>query len=213
MKRKKSKLAELINGLNESFVPKNNQKVLHDDFTLYPKHLSLIKEQLLSCDEFKECDLKILSLPNIANSDGFVKISSESLAVTPGITFKGKIYIYSMWLTPEMYDPSLFLKKMEGDGGIIPIIYNPENFVPERFIFLKVNPEEMQDSASKQPPINPEHRLHSVLNKILNNPDDYRIKGDRHVIVHGIFQTIKFPGGKGKTNEIDEELLENYVIK
>ena len=211
------KLVELINGLNESFVIKNNQRVLHDDFQLYPKHLSLIKNQLLSCDEFKDCDLKILSLPNITktfgSNDASTHISSESLPITPGMKFKGRAYVYSMWLTPEMYDPSVFLKKIKGDGGITPVIYSPNDYTPEKFIIIKINPEEMQDSASKQPPINAQHRLHSVLDNILNNPIEYYIKGDRHVVIRGVFESIEFESGKVRNHPIYDSLLENYVMK
>ena len=203
------KLTELINGVNELFTLKTVVKTSDDDFTLYPKHLFLIKNQLQSCDEFKDCELEILSVPNITTSSGSThNISSESLAITPGTKFKRKAYIFSMWLTPEMYDPSVFLKKMEKDGGITPVIYNPNDFTPEKFIILKVNPNELNVSDKSA-----NHYLHSTLDKILNNPTEYQIKGDRHVVIRGIFESIEFQSGKGRNHLIDDKLLEKYVMK
>ena len=205
------KLTELINNLNELFIIKNNEKVLDDDFTLYPKHLSLIKEQLQACDEFKDCELKILTLPNISNTFGSEQVSSESLALTPGIKFNGKIYIFSMWLTPEMYDPSVFLKKMKKDAGITQVIFNEETFEPYKYLIMKFSPEELQNVKASN--VNSPDRLKSLLEKVLNNPTEYQIKGDRFVVIRGIFESIEFQSGKGRNIIIDDELLENYVTK
>lgn len=204
------KLVELINELSETFEIKH-PTLTDGDFTLFPKHLKLFKQQLLDCDEFKSCELEILKLPNI--SDGSHRYDSSALLMTNNVKLYGKAYVYNISLTPEMYNPNELFSRMEKDVAITPVIYSPDDFKPQKFIILKLNPEEMQDmSASKF--INPETHAHVLLHKALNNPDEYRIKPTRGVIVRGIFESIGYiDGTEGQNMFVDDRILDKYVIK
>ncbi len=193
------KLRELIDEIQKHFQIKTIENTISNEyFTLYPPHLKLFKEQLQSCDEFKYVDLEILNLPNIVNETGDLQISSGSLLITDNIKLSGRIYIYSIWLTPEMYSPNEIIQVVKDNAGITPTMFDEEDFTPHKYIIMKFSPEELQNVKASN--VDSPDRLKSLLEKVLNNPAEYQVKGRRDVVIRGIFESIESDGKVTRKN-------------
>ena len=158
------------------------------DYTLYGKQiLDGYKEEILKLEEFSQCEsLEFLELPvDYTNSDDQTVIV-ESYKLGFGESFKGKCYLLSLGLTPEMYDPKDMYKPVKDGACITPVLYDPKTFEPSKHIVLTFSPERMADSRT-----NPEEeikkQLHDLLDKVLKDPEEYKVKGNRGGIVRGIF--------------------------
>jgi hypothetical protein len=183
------------------------------DYTLYGEEvLSRYKEEILNCEEFSKCEsLEFLKFPiSYKNQDDKI-LQPMTYKVEKDTNFKGKCYLLSLGLTPEMYDPAKINEPVKDGCSITPTMYNPETFLPNKKIILNFSPERLQDSILKptkkwyqfwKKESNPEtevkKELHDLLDKVLNNPEEYRIKGEKGVMVRGIFDS-----GKIETNIIN----------
>lgn len=159
-----------------------------DGLTLYGgNNLSQYKERILQCEEFSECtELNFMNTPiMLSNEDQPIK--SESYKLVEGQKFKGICYLLSLALTPEVFNPDTLHIPVKDGACITPSIYNPETFKPLRKIVLEYNPERAQDGF-----VDGDYELKmemkDLLDKVLDNPYDYQVKGERGVIVRGVFE-------------------------
>lgn len=104
--------------------------------------------------------------------------------------FKGKGYLYSISLTPELYDPSKMLEPVKNGAAISPAIYNPMTFEPTKHILLTWSPEMVQDILNIDTEQEQRQIIHKLLDDVLDNPKEYRMKGTRHVLIRGIFEVV-----------------------
>jgi len=112
---------------------------------LNSKELEEVKNELLKFDVFSECDdLEIVHYPTFKVGDDKV-LTAQTYKYKEGMKFKGKGYLYSISLTPELYDPSKMLEPVKNGAGISPAIYNPMTFEPTKHILLTWSPEMAQD--------------------------------------------------------------------
>ena len=156
------------------------------DTTLYGEQLTEYKEQILSCDEFSECDeLTILKTPMMSIDDKPYSVQTYRLG--EGQKFKGKCYLLSLALTPEMYDPNTLHEPVKDGATLTPLLYDPQTFKPNRKIVLNFSPEREMGSST-DPDGDVKRELHELLDKVLDNPSDYTVKGDRGVLVRGVFE-------------------------
>ncbi len=147
------------------------------DYEISYNLLSLIKDKLLECDEFKETNsLTIMETP-IQNN-----VSSHTAKLTDGNIFKGNVQIYSISLTPVIYEPENWMNPVKDGCTITPTMYNPETFEPYKKIILNVDVENMVDNFEKG-----RVKLHEILDKMLDNPMGYSSKGTRGILIRGIF--------------------------
>jgi len=71
---------------------------------LIGKSLKPCEEAILNCDEFKDVDeLIIIESPSLANTDDEI-FDSYSYKISNKTKFLGKAYLYSIGLTPRLYD-------------------------------------------------------------------------------------------------------------
>jgi hypothetical protein len=165
------------------------------NYTLYgEKELLEYKEKILQCDEFSEVDeLNFMSIPFISVDNK--SINAVTLKIDDNVKIKGKCYLLSIMYTPEMFDPSTFNKPVKDGAAITPAIYDIDTFEPKRSILLSFSPERKQEfppsEFSGEELIRQE--LHDLLDKVIDNPDEYIIKGTRGLIVRGIFEKIESP--------------------
>ena len=160
------------------------------DNTLYgKKDLESIKDKLLQLPEFSGLtSLEIIDKP-IVEIDGrpvvvpTVKLSDVS-------RFKGNGYILSFALLPEMYDPKTLHKPVKDGAAITPALYDPITFEPKKKIVLEFSPEMAQDLQMANGEAILRQHLHDLLDKVLDNPEDYRVKGERPIIVRGFFDEV-----------------------
>jgi hypothetical protein len=158
----------------------------NDQFT--KSKLESLKEELLKCDEFLGCEgIDFMEYP-VQVIDG-TAYTAQTMKLGNGITFVGTPYIYNISFTPEMYDPNSIHTPAKDGAAITPTLYNPMTFEPTKKIVLHFNPEglmgETSDETKKQ-------EIRDLLEKVLQNPEEYQIKGERGIMVRGVFKTKEF---------------------
>jgi hypothetical protein len=159
-------------------------EMLINDLSLNSKVLEGIKDELLKLDVFSECDdLEIVHYPTFKLENG-KSFTVSSFKYEEGMKVKGKCYLYAIYLTPEMYDPSKILNPVKDGASISPVVYNPETFEPLKKIVLTFSPEgQTTDEIRKQ-------ELRDLLDKVLENPKEYESKGTRGVLIRGVFEVV-----------------------
>ena len=157
------------------------------DYTLYgKKYLESLKDEILKCEEFSECEeLTILDTPTY-QLDGQA-YSVKTYKVVEGQKFGGKGFLLSMAFTPQMYNPDTIHKPVKDGACITPTIYNPNTFEPLKKIVLEFSPERVQDGISNHDELI-RQELHELLDKVMDSPNDYMVKGERYILVRGVFE-------------------------
>ena len=160
------------------------------DPILNSKELEEVKDELLKLDVFSECDdLEIVHIPAFVLEDGKT-VLAQSFKYKEGMKIKGKCYLYSISLTPEMYDPIKAFEPVKNGASISPTIYDPMTFEPRKHILLTWSPEMAQDLRGSNDETTLRNDIHKLLDDVLDNPEEYRTKGTRHVIIRGVFETV-----------------------
>jgi hypothetical protein len=118
--------------------------------------------------------------------------------------FKGRCYLLSLGLTPEMYDPSRLLKPVKNGAAIGPTIYDPSTFEPRKHILLTWSPEMAQDVSGANDELTLRNDIHKLLDDVLDNPEEYKTKGLRGVLVRGLFEVIDNNDG----SDVDRKVYE-----
>lgn len=160
------------------------------DPILNSKVLEEVKDELLKLDVFSECDdLEIVHIPTFVLEDGKA-VLAQSFKYEEGMKIKGKCYLYSISLTPEMYDPIKAFEPVKNGASISPTVYDPMTFEPRKHILLTWSPEMAQDVVGYHNNFEPTLRndIHKLLDDVLDNPEEYRTKGTRHVLIRGVFE-------------------------
>ena len=188
--------------------PNLTNKTFVDETCLYgnelDKYINIIKE----CDEFTKCDsLEILSMPLVKGKKDKI-YTAETIKLSDLMEFKGKCYLLSLGLTPEMYDPNQLLKPVKNGAAMGPTIYDPSTFEPRKHILLTWSPEMAQDVSGANYDSTLRNDIHKLLDDVLDNPEEYKTKGLRGVFIRGLFEFID-DGGKTVINEYDIDLKKN----
>ena len=158
---------------------------------LNSKELEEVKDDLLKFDVFSECDdLEIVHIPAFVLEDGKA-VLAQSFKYKEGMKFKGKCYLYSISLTPEMYDPIKAFEPVKNGASISQTIYDPMTFEPRKHILLSWSPEMAQDLRGSNDETTLRNDIHKLLDDVLDNPEEYRTKGTRHVLIRGVFETVE----------------------
>ena len=185
--------------------PKVNSRFGIVDETIYGEDLEQFKDRILQTEEFADCkELIIMKHPVNQNELGEVinpkiyKVSNEDKH-----TFKGKCYLLSLGLTPEMYDPKKLHEPVLDGASITPVLYDPQTFQPKKKIVLEFSPEFAQDqyiyavgnpSMIEDAEENGESilrkQLHEKLDRIFDNPENYQVKGEKGMFVRGLFEEV-----------------------
>ena len=181
------KLKEL---LTEIFgeTPQRDDTFGFDGLTLYGRdNLEPYKERILQCEEFSECtELNFMNMPMLLSNDD-LPLKADVYKLVEGQKFKGVCYLLSLALTPEVFNPDTLHTPVKDGACITPLVYNPETFSPFKKIVLQYNPERTQDGF-----LDGEYELKmemkDLLDKVLDNPYDYQVKGERGVLVRGVFE-------------------------
>jgi len=153
------------------------------------KVLEQYKEQILKCEEFKGLtSLEFAEFPAYKDENDEVK-TIMTYKLGDNTIFNGKGIILSLSLTPEMFDPNKLTTPVKDGAVITPTFYNHKNFEPYKRIVLEFSPERMQDGISNHEEI-VRQELHDLLDKVIDNPQDYTPVGERHVLIRGIFEEV-----------------------
>jgi hypothetical protein len=186
-----------LNLINPTFV---------DETCLYGEELDKYKNIIKECDEFAKCDsLDILTMPLVKGKKDKI-YTTETIKLSDLMEFKGRCYLLSLSLTPEMYDPSQLIKPVKNGAAIGPTMYDPLTFEPKKHILLSWIPEITQDILGLDTEKEQRQVIHKLLDDVLDNPEEYKTKGTRHVLVRGLFEVVD-NGGQVTTNTYDVDLL------
>ena len=181
---------------------------IYMDNTLYGKNLEIYKDIIMNTDEFKECEsLEILELPIVKSKNGEGLIP-YTVKLSDLMKFKGKCYLLSLNLTPEMYDPNQLLKPVKNGAAMGPVIYDPSTFEPRKHILLTWSPDVTQDLSGTNNEETLRNDIHKLLDDVLDNPEEYQTKGFRGVYVRGLFEVIE-RGDVTEVKEYDIDLKKN----
>jgi hypothetical protein len=150
--------------------------------------LGSLKEELLKCDEFSWCEgIEFMEYP-VQLIDG-TTYTAQTMKLGELTKFVGTPYIYNISFTPEMYDPFKLLTPVKNGAAISPTIYDPTDFTPKKQILLTWSPELPQDMSGTDQELTFRNNIHKLLDDVLDNPEEYRIKGERGIMVRGVFKT------------------------
>lgn len=207
------KLQELINEILSSGELKNKKGYAVKvegltDSTIYGEELEPYLERIKQCEEFSECDEIVIMKFPVTTDDQGNSVSTKNYKIVPQQKFKGKCYLLSLALTPEMYDPKKIQEPVLDGACITPTLYDPETFIPKKKIVLEFSPEASQDQSiyaygnpSMINDLENTHqeqlrkKLHETLDKVFDNPKMYQVKGEKGVIVRGAFEVVVSPSG------------------
>jgi hypothetical protein len=160
------------------------------DPILNSKVLEEVKDELLKLDVFSECDdLEIVHIPTFVLEDG-KPVLVQNFKYEEGMKIKGKCYLYSISLTPEMYDPIKAFEPVKNGASISRTVYDPMTFEPRKHILLTWSPEMAQDLRGSNDEKTLRNDIHKLLDDVLDNPEEYRTKGTRHVLIRGVFEVV-----------------------
>ena len=189
------KLQELINEILSSGELENKKGYLVNvqgltDNMIYGKELEPYLERIKQCDEFSECDEIVIMKYPVTLDENNNSIKTKTYKVVPNQKFKGKCHLLSLALTPEMFDPNRIHEPVLDGACITPTLYNPNTFEPKKKIVLEFSPETLQDDVNSTEEVK-RKQLHETLDKILDNPELYQVKGEKGVMVRGIFEEVE----------------------
>jgi hypothetical protein len=160
-----------------------------EDLELDPQQLETIIWELKQCDEFIDCDLRILSSPagGGIDAESGLQLVSKTFNLFEGTKFGKKCHLYKISLTPKLYNPDFFYKT-EG-SYISPVIYNPEKFTPYKKLILDYDMVKSHDDISTY-----RKYLHNVLDDMLDYPEAYdKVKSERGITIRGHFEYYSVP--------------------
>jgi hypothetical protein len=111
-----------------------------------------------------------------------------------------------------MYDPSRLLKPVKNGAAMGPTIYDPLTFTPRKHILLTWSPEMVQDVTGTNDELTLRNDIHKLLDDVLDNPDEYKTKGFRGILVRGLFEVIdNNDGSEVVRNVYDVDLKQNIL--
>lgn len=183
----------LISSIETKTTTLDNELQIMEDY-LYGQELTRIKEELLKCEEFSECEeLIILNHPIVEDMNGVAKVV-PTFKIGEGMKFKGKCYLLSLSLTPVMYNPTDYDKPIKDGCVLSRPIFDPFTFEEKRRISITFSTKNLEESREE---------LHKTLDKILDVPNEYQPEGLRYVMVRGLFEVVSSPDGE-QVSELGE---------
>lgn len=198
------KLQELLTEIltsGEFIRPKDKFGITNE--TIYGEELEQFKERILQTEEFSECEELIIMKYPVTILENGKTVQNVTYKHQEGQKFKGKCYLLSLALTPEMYDPKKLHEPVLEGACITPTIYDQQTFEPKKKIVLEFSPVFSQDQyiyglgnpsmiedAEKNEELILRKQLHEKLDKILDNPENYKVKGEKGMLVRGLFEEV-----------------------
>ena len=151
--------------------------------------LESLKEELLKCDEFSECEgIEFMEFP-VQLIEG-KSYSAQTMKLGDNIKFDGKVFLYNLSFTPAMFDPNKIHTPVKNGAAITPALYDPMTFEPTKKIVLTWSPEMAQDLlVPNNNEVTLKNDIRKLLDDVLENPEEYQIKGERGILVRGVFKT------------------------
>jgi len=151
-----------------------------------------IKEMLLQCDEFQDVDdlfivdhltfgINTYKSWKLADVDeaGSKVVSTNTYLLYEKTKFKKAVFLYSIGLTPGMYDESELFQPVKDD--LLTYSAMPKDLKSQKAITVFFSPEDIQDNPEKI------EELKTKLQKAIENPKKYEPKKKYGVMLRGMF--------------------------
>jgi len=174
------KLRELLFKLaDEGKIP----ELTNDGITYKEDVLEKIKDDLLKCDQFRNViELKFMMGPFMEDLDG-KPFTARTCRLTDDYEFVGHMYLYSIWITPAIFDPKTMRESVKDGVCITPLYYDMDTYEPRKQICVDMISGEFDNIKNKS-----REELVELFNRALDNPDEYLRNGIHHVFVRGKFE-------------------------
>lgn len=168
------------------------------DLELKGDVLRNIHKELMETDTFANTNLVIIDQPTtkipVDESNWLLK-SCQTFRVTDNTKFDGDFHLYSIEISPRMYNTDLLHEFDDRMAIVSPNIYDPETFVPYKYIMLRWSPELFQDVRALGLEDSVEElktMFHNLLTDVMNSlekgDDKYLQKAYRNVSIQGIWK-------------------------
>jgi hypothetical protein len=122
-----------------------------------------------------------MELPSGLTEDKTTPIVAKSIRISDSDnpTYKHKVgYLYTLMFTPQIYEPGEMYKPVKDGCVFPPVVFDPETFEPKQSITLTWSPEFPRDLNAPELTIEEDkQRIKAVLQKVLDNPEEYRPVG------------------------------------
>ena len=87
-------------------------------------------------------------------------------------------YVYTIAFSPKLYEPEELTRPVKDGCVFAPVVYDPKTYEPTLSITLTWSPEFPQDvDAPKRTYEDDKQMIRDLLEKVLENPEDYRPTG------------------------------------
>jgi len=175
----KSTLAEKLMSICAPNAPLENNHSLDNTFgidNLTEEQRIQVESELIKHFEFDR--IVWTELPAGLTADKTTPFVVETIKIsdTANPKYTGKVgYVYKVFFTPKMYDPTSLYKPVKDGCVFAPTIYSPETFVPKQSITLTWSPEFPQDIDAPQRTYEDDKQMiRDMLEKVLSNPEEYK---------------------------------------
>ncbi len=128
-----------------------------------------------------------MKLPSGLTEDGKTAMVAKSIKISDSDnpTYKHKVgYVYTILFTPKMYEPGEMYKPVKDGCVFAPTTYNPETYEPKQSITISWSPDFPQDiDAPARTYEDDKQMIRNMLEKVLDNPEEYRPKGHTSCLI------------------------------
>lgn len=165
------------------------------DYILTPEILKLpnIQKRLLECDEFKNTKkIVVVDYPTVQNADGVAKTAMNYLLFDE-TEFSEVVYLYTIALSPKVYDVDDFRKPVKDGVVITPTVYDPNDFTPRKSITVFWSPEKQQDFQAAYDKDERDFLQEQIIDKIkkaFDNPQEYEAIGKRRIMLRMMDESV-----------------------
>lgn len=188
------KLAEFLHDFFKTVGP-TETSYTSGDYILTPEILKMpnIQKRLLECDEFKNTKkIVVIDFPTAPNADGVPKTVMSHMLFEE-IEFSEVVYLYTISLTPKIYDIEDFRKPVKDDVVITPLVCDPNDFTPKKSITVFWSPEKQQDFQAAYDKNERDFLQEQIVDKIkkaFENPSEYEAVGKRRVMLRMMSESV-----------------------
>jgi len=114
------------------------------------------------------------------NGERAIAVKTRKIVDSYGeLPHKGQVgYVFTLSFTPKMYDPMEIYQPVKDGCVFAPISYSTETFEPKQSITLTWSPDSPQDLNSPARTYEDDKQMiRDMLEKVLDNPEEYKPKG------------------------------------
>lgn len=171
---------------------------LPSEYIIQSKNLQKLKQEILTCDEFSKVDnLYFMDRPSENDKEGNT-ITTKTILLGEDTQFIGDFYLYSIQITPEIFDAGSFMDPVKDGCSLTPVLYNPQTFLPIRKMIIGFELDKFDNSVeflNIANDITPYKKyIHEMVDKIIDNHKEYTKKGKRAILLRGCFKTTPQKG-------------------